>query len=379
METGTGKSYILQVLLDVVEFLGLSSKVAITAPTGVAACNIRGLTIHSWSGIGLGSENLETLYGMIAKNRYASQRWKDTEILIIDEISMLSAELFDKLDFIGRRVRGKLVPFGGIQLILCGDFFQLPPIGVGKNTSFCFESDAWKELFGSQDINTRDGLMTSSLQSAKPSGSVILLDKVFRQKDDPTFLNVLNSLRQGQVTPQINQILARKVHESLLLKRQEEEEDEIRAMMKDSGANSSNIVSQTRIRPTKLFSTNNDVDSYNLKELQRLQIEDKTVQFNAIDDGRDPYLSQLRAGTKAPQMLMLKLGAQVMLLKNLETEAGLVNGTRGTVIGFEKSNGKSNYFPMLPVVKFQIIIAGERTEETVTLNEHTWDVKLGDK
>ena len=87
--------------------------------------------------------------------------------------------------------------------------------------------------------------------------------------------------------------------------------------MKDSGADSSNVESQTRIRPTKLFSTNNDVDSYNLKELQRLQIEDKTVQFNAVDDGRDPYLSQLRAGTKAPQMLMLKLEAQVMLLKNL--------------------------------------------------------------
>ncbi len=78
----------------------------------------------------------------------AAQRWKECEILVIDEISMLSAELFDKLSFIGSRVRNDARPFGGLQLVLCGDFFQLPPIGVGKNAHFCFESSSWAEIFG---------------------------------------------------------------------------------------------------------------------------------------------------------------------------------------------------------------------------------------
>ena len=78
----------------------------------------------------------------------AAQRWKETEILVIDEISMVSAELFDKLSFIGSRVRGDPRPFGGLQLILCGDFFQLPPIGVGSRTHFCFESKNWNTIFG---------------------------------------------------------------------------------------------------------------------------------------------------------------------------------------------------------------------------------------
>lgn len=84
----------------------------------------------------------------VGRSRVAAQRWKDCEILVIDEISMLSAELFDKLSFIGSRVRNNPRPFGGLQLVLCGDFFQLPPIGVGKNTHFCFDAKSWDEIFG---------------------------------------------------------------------------------------------------------------------------------------------------------------------------------------------------------------------------------------
>lgn len=91
------------------------------------------------------------MFPQVARSRVAAQRWKETEILVIDEISMVSAELFDKLSFIGSRVRGDPRPFGGLQLILCGDFFQLPPIGVGKNTHFCFESANWDTIFGKRD------------------------------------------------------------------------------------------------------------------------------------------------------------------------------------------------------------------------------------
>lgn len=89
----------------------------------------------------------------VSRSRVAAQRWKECEILVIDEISMLSAELFDKLSFIGTRVRNDPRPFGGLQLILCGDFFQLPPIGVGKSTHFCFESKNWELLFGKRLAN----------------------------------------------------------------------------------------------------------------------------------------------------------------------------------------------------------------------------------
>jgi ATP-dependent DNA helicase PIF1 len=84
----------------------------------------------------------------VGRSRLASQRWKECQILVIDEISMLSAELFDKLSFIGSRVRNDPRPFGGLQLVLCGDFYQLPPIGVGKNSMFCFQSKNWQNIFG---------------------------------------------------------------------------------------------------------------------------------------------------------------------------------------------------------------------------------------
>ena len=128
----------MKVLQDVLlETLKLSNhKIALTAPTGVAACNIRGMTIHSWSGIGIGKEPLEQLVGQVHRSREAKKRWNEADILVIDEISMLSAEMFDiLLSIVGSRVRGDPRPFGGLQMILCGDFFQLPPVGLFIITS----------------------------------------------------------------------------------------------------------------------------------------------------------------------------------------------------------------------------------------------------
>ena len=128
---GTGKSFILRILQETFGRLDCKDQIAFTAPTGVAACNIGGLTVHSWAGIGLGTEPLETLCTKISRNKVTSNRWKTTRILVVDEVSMLSGELFDKLNVIGQRVRdntGQL--FGGIQVVLCGDFFQLPPGGM---------------------------------------------------------------------------------------------------------------------------------------------------------------------------------------------------------------------------------------------------------
>ena len=122
---GTGKSYIIRVLQDIMAHLKRSDKIAFTAPTGVAACNVGGLTIHSWSGIGLGTDSLDKLLSKVMGREEVRKRWLRTEILVIDEISMVSSETFEKLSFLGSRVRNDTRPFGGMQLILCGDFFQV--------------------------------------------------------------------------------------------------------------------------------------------------------------------------------------------------------------------------------------------------------------
>lgn len=352
---GTGKSYVIQILRKVLESLNLENKIVFTAPTGVAACNIQGLTIHSWSGVGKASEPLEQLVGMVTRSSHATKRWRDTDILVIDEVSMLPAELFDKLDIIGRRVRNNTNPFGGLQLILCGDFYQLPPVGLGRGVSFCFESRAWKEIFG------------------KRPDCMIVLEKVFRQKDDTTFLNLLHELRVGHISQHTFNILTRKVQEATQLEVQ-----------------SGGIRQKDKIEPTKLFSTNNDVDAYNSRELQFLLLQaeegtgassaedNESYTYTAVDEGRDPYLTQLRNGTKAPVQLTLRRGAQVMLLKNLDTESGLVNGARGIVTGFERAGNKSNFHRFLPIVTFYVALGGQaRREETITLVPETWDVKVG--
>lgn len=140
---------------------------------------------------------------------------------------MLSAQLFDKLSFIGSRVRNDPRPFGGLQLVLCGDFYQLPPVGVGRNNvSFCFESAAWNELFGN---GREDGM--------------IVLEKVFRQQGDSVFLNILNDIRKGLVTKQAVQILASKVQQSYLASRAEASEAELETALDPITGNACNTSS----------------------------------------------------------------------------------------------------------------------------------------
>jgi len=119
-------------------------RVAVTASTGLAACNIGGVTIHSFAGIGLGKENADFLIKKVKKNAKARNRWMRTRVLIIDEISMVDADLFDKLEAIARGLRNNGHPFGGIKLVITGDFFQLPPVPEGgKVARFAFEAEKW--------------------------------------------------------------------------------------------------------------------------------------------------------------------------------------------------------------------------------------------
>jgi ATP-dependent DNA helicase PIF1 len=163
---GTGKSVLMRSIISDLRKMHIKDpdRVAVTASTGLAACNIGGVTLHSFSGIGLGKETADELVKKIQKNIKAKTRWLRTQILIIDEISMVDGELFDKLERIGRIIRKSGRPFGGIQLVVTGDFFQLPPVpeyGKNREVKFAFDAATWPTVIS----------------------HTIGLTEVFRQKD----------------------------------------------------------------------------------------------------------------------------------------------------------------------------------------------------
>ena len=120
-------------------------RIAVTASTGLAACNVGGVTLHSFAGIGLGKEEVPELVRKIKRNQKAKHRWMRTKVLIVDEVSMVDGELFDKLEAIARQLRNNGRPFGGIQLVVTGDFFQLPPVPEnGRAARFAFDAATWK-------------------------------------------------------------------------------------------------------------------------------------------------------------------------------------------------------------------------------------------
>ena len=301
---GTGKTFMLK---EIAVYLQEKGKIiGVTATTGVAALNlniperkIKGRTLHSWGGVGLGDEVAAKLAAKIMSKPAAKKRWIETDILIIDEISMLGGDFFDKLDFIGRTIRQReMDPMGGIQLILSGDFLQLPPV----KDEFCFQSLAWKEL------------------SLTP---FIFLDP--KRYDDPEYFQLLLRVREGEPTNEdIKCLYARVQAYERFCKMVEDCADETKI-----------------IRPTKAYSHRSKVEYTNDKELEKLP--GTTYDFNCIDSlkqytknfKKDYYIKQLEDA--APHQVSLKVGAQVMLKCNMSVEQGLVNGSRGVIteIDFE--------------------------------------------
>lgn len=285
--SGTGKSVLLREIIAALrkQYIREPDRVAVTASTGLAACNIGGVTLHSFSGIGLGKEPAEDLVKKIRRNQKAKQRWMRTKVLIMDEVSMVDGDLFDKLEQIARTIRNNGRPFGGIQLIITGDFFQLPPVSQDKRDSkFAFDAGTW----------------TTSIEHT------IGLHHVFRQKD-PVFANMLNEMREGRLTPDsISRF--RKLERPL-------------------------PASEDNIEATELFPTRQEVDRANTLRMQ--QLHGTVFDFTARDGGtitdkvqRDRLLQNLMV----PEVVHLKKGAQVMLVKNMDDT--LVNGSLGKVTGF---------------------------------------------
>ncbi|KFV71022.1 ATP-dependent DNA helicase PIF1, partial [Dryobates pubescens] len=286
---GTGKSFLLK---KIVGSLPPNSTYA-TASTGVAACHIGGTTLHAFAGIGSGKAPLEQCI-QLAERPGVRQHWLACQHLIIDEISMVDGKFFDKLEAVARAVRKRDEPFGGIQLIICGDFLQLPPVcKANEETKFCFQARSWRKCI---HINME-------------------LTEVRRQTDK-TFVSLLSAVRLGRCTEEVT-----------------------RQLMQTA----TNRSERDGILATRLCTHKDDVEITNERCLQQLSGELHT--FEALDS--DPMLVKLiDAQCPVGGRVELKLGAQVMLAKNLDVSQGLVNGARGVVVGFE------NEQKGLPKVRF---------------------------
>jgi ATP-dependent DNA helicase PIF1 len=349
---GTGKSYVLNFVVQELQrgrrvkpvadtsdgsspktttVGGPAIKVGVCAPTGVAAIHVGGSTLHSFFGIGLGTGSLTKLVQKVKANVEVQKRINETEVLIIDECSMLSLHLLETINDVVRLVRhgGELahLPFGGIQVICVGDFFQLPPVsreeypGGGNSNNrkykpFCFDSPVWQEL----------GL----------SDNMVELQEVQRQDNRGDFVELLNKVRIGQM----DHVDIAKLNAKCVI------DDDKHPLPTDG------------ILPTRLYSHNKDVDAENETQLAKLAGKEVVCQ------ARNKWREALPLGTLAsvktkmadslskelPDAIKLKVGAQVMLTRNKDLDRSLVNGSRGVVIGFER-NG-SGESAVVPVVRF---------------------------
>lgn len=274
---GTGKSFAVNLLFKFLDLQGIFY--GKTATTGVAALNIGGTTVHSWSGMGLADDHGMDLLDKVSGNKKAVNRIKAAKVLIIDEISMAKSELLDKLDIVCQYIRNKERPFGGIQVVFVGDFMQLPPVfKAHEKEQFAFESQAW----------------------ADAKVKTIHLTEIVRQHDEPHFAHFLNQVRLGKASDF-----------SLLMSC-------IDRKFPDDG-----------IKPVKLYCKNIDVSRYNHEELRKIKSDSRF--YEAIDTGGDQWVQFFEKNCPAPTKLELRVGAQVILLVNLDVAEGLVNGSVGRV------------------------------------------------
>lgn len=307
---GAGKTYVLNKFIRRAKKQGKS--VAITATTGLAATHLNGTTIHAWSGIGVHSEFDKHMANKLGKTR--QELIKKADILVIDEISMLHDYRLDMVDQILRHVRENNEPFGGAQVILCGDFFQLPPVNRSgdRQGSFVTSSQVWL-----QNVFT-----------------VCYLKTQFRQRDDELYTEILNGIRAGVMTrSQLNALQDR-----------------------------ANGIDDPFTPRTRLLTVNVDVDHVNHQQLDEL--DGDVHEYHMETHGAKQYVEQLQRSCLAPEVLRLKLGAQVMCIKNA-ADRKYVNGSLGKVVGFE---AMTDY----PVVELT-------NGREVVIRMDNWDLTDGDK
>ena len=309
---GTGKTKLIrEIYLDAINN---KKKISVCAMTGCAAvllqCNAK--TIHSWSGIGMKKGPNEIISTNISTNKFRNKNWKRTDILVCDEVSMMSKKFFELLDMIGKKCNNNNYPFGGIQIIFSGDFYQLPPIGNNNDKDshcFCFESGQWNNTFKNQ----------------------IKLKKIFRQTDN-VYTKILSQIRKGKITEES----CTKLNEYI---------------NRDKGT--------LNIKPTILLPTKRKVDSINSNALSNLNSDEKKynlkncleseLTLNEIDQEIVKNISPieikkerdyLTSNINCEKELILKKGAQVMCIFNMDIDSDkpICNGSQGIIVDFD-TNG----------------------------------------
>jgi len=327
---GTGKTRLIKYLVDHAKTIG--KNVQVCAMTGCAAvllhCNAR--TLHSWSGIKLAKGPSHKIIEAVLRNRNALKSWKSASILILDEISMLSKKIFEIIEEIGRVSRKSSLPFGGLQVIFSGDFYQLPPVGTPgeKDTEqFCFESPLWKTVFTLENH--------------------IELRTIFRQRD-PLYIDILMQIRKGSLDEEKKNILIG------YLNREYDPE-------KHNGC-----------VPTKLFAIRSKVDYVNTQMFAKLQEKEHVFEYefkadcltyvesgkiippevmqrcNALSITEKEFeLDQLLNNSQCNKILRLKKGAAVMCTINLDMDNNICNGSQGIVLDIITTPTT-----IIPVVKF---------------------------
>ena len=296
---GVGKTFLIKTLIE-----RSSKNVCLTAMTGCAALLLenKAKTLNSWAGIGIANKDNAEIISSIVKNKTKRKNWKKTDILIVDEVSMMSKRIFDLLDSIGKIIRNSERPFGGIQLVFTGDFYQLPPVPdkFEGSDKFCFESILWNDAFQQQ----------------------IELKTIYRQ-DDPVLKKILNQIRKGKISTDSCEILNNCVSKS----------------------NDSDLM------PVKLFPRRNTVDRINKEYNDRLQSCSKEYTGEAYDVTKLGQHERVIDRETLKRLfgegcLELKIGSQVMSTSNIDmhSKKPICNGSCGVVINFTTEN--------IPIVRF---------------------------
>jgi ATP-dependent exoDNAse (exonuclease V) alpha subunit len=300
---GSGKTYVLNQFVKYARAQG--KKVAVTASTGLAATHLGGNTIHSWAGIGIHDEVKKYMISDMSKTR--RDQITSADILVIDEVSMLHDYRLDMVEEVCRKVREDDRPFGGLQVILCGDFYQLPPINRedGRQGGFIVNSEAWENL----------------------EPIICYLEEQHRQEDDQ-LLEILTALRDNDLRRRhAESLLARKMYRTPF--------DEV---------------------VTELYTRNENVDRINEQKLS--EMDGDLHEFTMTHSGRTSGVESLMKSCLAPEVLMLKQGAFVMFVKN-SLEKKYVNGTLGTVVNFENLTG----YPIVQTKDGRLVTAKPDTWE----------------
>lgn len=345
---GTGKTKLIHHLVENAKTAGKPYQVC--AMTGCAAillsCNAR--TIHSWSGIKTARGPEETVVAAVLRNKRTVAIWRKIKILIVDEVSMMSEKIFNILNEIGKKSRKSILPFGGIQVVFTGDFYQLPPVptaGEPTTEKFCFESVNWHNVF--------------------PLKNHIQLVTMFRQTD-PLYIDILQQIRVGELTEENKKILQGYVKREY-----------------DPAQHNDCIL-------TKLFPIRSKADYVNQAQFAKIEEQEYTfecikkmdcstyienniplsletmIKCRALEQKDIEFeLETLLSNTGCNESISIKKGCAVMCTVNIDMESGICNGSQGTIIGVTTTGSGTGTGEALPIVKFS-------NGQVRTIQRHYW-------